>query len=245
MPGAFKMRPELIFFVPSTIRWFGFMMNKPAENADSPPPFERGIVDMLETDIIFGRLHPRERLVEDALMDRFAASRHKIRRVIAELVTRGLAEQKRNKGASVRYYSRTEVEELYEIRNTLQSQAISRMSLPVDQEPVTTLGTIQSAHARSSQENRLEETFQLNNEFHELFFSFCGNRLLAEAIRNYTWKTHPFRSRQFFDARYRSESVQDHADMVTALIEQDRPALLELNLRHTNRPRDMYLQMTL
>ena len=218
------------------------MVKKPTENADSPANPERDIVDRLETDIIFGRLHPRERLVEDDLMDRFAVSRHKIRLVIAELVARGLVEQKRNKGANVRHYSRTEVEELYEIRNTLQSQAFSRMTLPVEQGLIEKLGEIQSAHARSSQENLLEETFQLNNDFHELLFSFCGNRLLADAIRNYAWKTHPFRSRLFFGAAYRLEAVQDHADMVTALRNEDRQTLLELNLRHTNRPRDMYLK---
>ena len=39
----------------------------------------RAIIKSLEHDIIFGRLHPRERLIEDELMERFSAKRHTIR----------------------------------------------------------------------------------------------------------------------------------------------------------------------
>ena len=33
----------------------------------------------LEFDILFGRLKPRERLIEDVLMQRFGAKRHAVR----------------------------------------------------------------------------------------------------------------------------------------------------------------------
>jgi DNA-binding GntR family transcriptional regulator len=199
-------------------------------------------VAALETDIIFGRLHPRERLIEDELMERFGATRHRVRRAIADLVARGLVTQARNKGAQVRDYSRTEVEELYEIRNTLQSQAIARLALPAPAALVRELQEIQAAHAAASRADALEEMFRLNNAFHDCFFMACGNRLLAEAVRDFAWRTHPIRSRGFFDTAYREAAIEDHAQMVEALARADRAVLTELNLRHTSRPMGLYLQ---
>ncbi|MFG6535157.1 GntR family transcriptional regulator [Sulfitobacter sp. 1A16787] len=212
----------------------------------SPPagPAKTGseLVTALETDIIFGRLLPRERLIEDELMERFAATRHKVRQAIVELVARGLVTQARNKGAQVRDYSRTEVEELYEIRNTLQSQAISRIELPASERLVEELRNIQRAHAHASREDCLEEMFRLNNAFHDKFFLACGNGLLAEAVRDFAWRTHPVRSRGFFDAAYREAAIEDHAQMVEALAQSDRAKLFYINVRHTNRPMKLYLR---
>lgn len=175
-------------------------------------------------------------------MERFGTTRHKVRRAFVELVSRGLVTQERNKGSKVRDYSREEVEELYEIRNTLQSRAIRRMPLPVSDGLIDRLRDVQAAHARASHENALEEMFQLNNEFHELFFSACGSKLLAEAIRDYAWRTHLIRSQGFFDVSYREEAIEDHHMIVEALAKGDRDALVEVNLRHINRPRDLYLR---
>ncbi len=59
-------------------------------------------LDTLEEDIVFGRLHPRERLTEDALMARFGLKRHVVRQALAELELMGVVERKRNVGAVVR-----------------------------------------------------------------------------------------------------------------------------------------------
>src|SRR5260370_30250322 len=43
------------------------------------------MVAALEEDVVFGRLHPRERLVEDDLMARFDVKRHIAREALAAL----------------------------------------------------------------------------------------------------------------------------------------------------------------
>jgi DNA-binding GntR family transcriptional regulator len=50
----------------------------------------RTLVSSLEEDIVLGRLHPRERLIEDELMRRFAAKRHVVRRALADLQQMGI-----------------------------------------------------------------------------------------------------------------------------------------------------------
>src|SRR5450631_4064783 len=48
------------------------------------------IVAQLEEDIVLGYVHLRERLVEDALMERFSAKRYAVREALAQLARLGL-----------------------------------------------------------------------------------------------------------------------------------------------------------
>src|SRR5674476_52697 len=73
----------------------------------------RKTVEALEEDIVFGYMHPRERLVEDELRARFCLKRHVVRQVLAELEQMGLVERKKNIGALVKSYSVKEVIDLY------------------------------------------------------------------------------------------------------------------------------------
>lgn len=57
-----------------------------AETYDhAPVPELADIVQALKEEIIFGRLLPRERLVEGELSDRYGVSRHLIRSALTEL----------------------------------------------------------------------------------------------------------------------------------------------------------------
>lgn len=199
------------------------------------------VVALLETDIIFGRLYPRERLIEDELMQRFGVTRHRVRRAIGDLVKRGLVVQERNRGAHVRDYSRRQVEELYEVRNCLQTRAIRRLTAPPDADTLATLQELHDAHVEAGRSGDVHLVYRLNNAFHERFFDACGNAELAEAIRAYAWRTHPIRSRSFMDDSYRQLAQRDHQQMIEALAVNDTEALVALNLRHTNRPCRNYL----
>src|SRR5688572_18239602 len=81
------------------------------------------IARALEEDIIFGRLAPGTRLTEDALLSRFAVTRHFARQALVQLEAMGIVSRERNKGATVRSLSPREVREIYEVRELLQRQA--------------------------------------------------------------------------------------------------------------------------
>ncbi len=57
------------------------------------------LVDHIKQDIIFGRLRPRERLIEDDLSTRFGASRHLVRSAFSDLEKLGLVTRRPNKVA--------------------------------------------------------------------------------------------------------------------------------------------------
>src|SRR5271170_2988720 len=104
------------------------------------------VSDTLEEEIVLGVLHPRERLVEDDLCERFTLKRYVVRQVLAELEQRGLVERRKNVGALVKSYTPREVTDLYAVREILETSAAQRIALPVAPEHLTELTRIQKAH---------------------------------------------------------------------------------------------------
>src|SRR3954471_23910721 len=81
------------------------------------------LANLLGEDIIFGRLAPGTRLIEDQLIARFGVTRHAVRQAFVELERTGIVVREKNKGAAVRSLEPREVEQIYEVRELLQRHA--------------------------------------------------------------------------------------------------------------------------
>ena len=89
------------------------------------------VVSSLEEDIVLGRLHPRERLIEEDLMRRFGVKRHVVRSGLADLERMGVVERVPNRGAMVRAYTADEIQKLYVLRNLLEGHAARLIPMPL------------------------------------------------------------------------------------------------------------------
>lgn len=199
------------------------------------------VVRALEFDILFGRLKPRERLVEDHLMARFKAKRHAVRRALDELERMGVVVRAPNRGAAVRDFTAQEVEEIYELRELLQRQAAQRIPLPGDGALVAGLSEIQRRHDAAVAANDLRLVDQVNDAFHKLFFSACGNRHLAEAIAHYYQLTRAMRVYPIADPASLAKLRDEHWAMIRALEAGEREALTRLVVQHLQPSKAAYL----
>jgi DNA-binding GntR family transcriptional regulator len=213
------------------------------ERPRSGEPTLGNVVRALEFDILFGRLKPRERLVEDALMARFDVKRHVIRRALDELERIGVVVRARHRGATVRDFTAQEVEEVYELRELLQRRAAERMPLPGGADHVAALKEIQSRHDAAVAAGDLRTVDHVNDVFHEAFFSLCGNRQLAEAIAHYMQLTRAMRVYPMADPVSLAKLRDEHWAMIKALEEGDRAALVGLVVQHLQPSKAAYLAM--
>lgn len=198
----------------------------------------------LQRQIIAGQLRPRERLVEDEIIERTAATRHAVRRAFDELERVGLVVRQPNKGVQVRDYSITEVEELYEIRECLETRAATHFDRPAGAELVAQLTDIASRHREASRSQRYAEVFSLNNDFHEVLYRAAGNQQLADAILHYTFATHPIRTRAFPSEELREIAIAQHFDMIDSIARGAPEELAEIIRRHIQGPKEFYLKAT-
>lgn len=214
----------------------------PASGADSDPDSPvTAMTATLEEDIVFGRLHPRERLIEEELMQRFDSKRHVVREVLARLDRMGLVERRKNVGALVRSFTSREVAELYAVRVLLESEAARLIALPVAPTALERLVAIQTQHDAAVRAGSAPRVFRANLAFHQALFELTGNQTLQRAITEYARQTHPIRFGALIAADYRERSRGEHWRMIEALREGQRKALVALCVQHLLPSRDAYL----
>ena len=200
------------------------------------------IVTCLEEDIVFGRLNPRERLIEEELTARFDAKRHIVRQALVELERLGLVERVRNRGAIVKLYRAEEVENINEVRELLETHAASLIPLPLAPGAVAELEVIQSRHSAAIETGNTREVFRANIQFHHVLFAHCGNESLIEAINIFSQKSHAYRSIFVNDATYLRWAAGAHVAMIAALKSGEREKLVSLCKAHLAPAKNRYIE---
>ncbi|MBT7611683.1 MAG: GntR family transcriptional regulator [Rhodospirillaceae bacterium] len=190
------------------------------------------VVDSIKQDIIFGRLRPRERLVEDQLTERFGASRHQVRMAFATLEQMGLVMRRPNKGAMVRDFSVEEVEEIYEMRAMLQGQAAQRVPMPAPKDLLERLEQIHEQYCAAADEGALQRVCKLNNEFHREIFEASNNQCLADMIERIWVQTLGIRCYAIGDSELLARARREHGEMIELLRAGNREAFVELCVDH-------------
>ncbi|MCB8881079.1 GntR family transcriptional regulator [Acidisoma cellulosilytica] len=190
------------------------------------------VVSALQHDIVFGRLKPRERLVEEELSERFAVGRHVIRAALDELDRNGLVRRRQNRGAVVSDYSPEEVDELYDIRAILQREAARRVPLPASPDFIATLIAVNDDYVRCGKAGDLDKAAIANDQFHQLIFNECRNRHLAELIQQYWIKTAAIHCYAIANPSLADQSREEHALMIQAMRIGDRESFETLSVDH-------------
>jgi len=199
------------------------------------------LVSRLEEDIVLGYLHPRERLVEDALIERFAAKRYAVREALARLERLGLVERQPNRGAMVRALTPRDVEEIYAVRELLELAAARDVACRATAEDVQRVVDAQRQHDDAVGNSDPKSTFRANIYFHQAFFSACGNAELIGAINLYGQKAHAVRSFSIGTPGYLARSREEHWAIIDALKARDEQRLLTVCRDHIRVARDAYI----
>lgn len=180
----------------------------------------------IENDIIFGVYPPGARIIEDRVMEVYGAKRHAVRNAFSELEARGLLTRRPNRGVEVVDFSPDEVDALYDVRIILETAAAERTKLPCDPQIIEKLEDIAHRHAAAVKAQDFRSVFWLNQEFHEVQYSCCGNARLAELISNHARAAQPIRVVKYEDAAHMEQVVNQHFDIIAALRDTSQDALV-------------------
>lgn len=177
----------------------------------------RSPADQIAEDIVFGVHPPGSRLVEDRLQTRLGLSRYTLRAVKAELEGRGLVHKIPNRGVEVVEPTPDEIDELYAIRDLLETHAATLTDLPVPAALAADLDTILEEHRAAAQSGDMRRVFRLNIAFHGLQFSACPNGRLRQAIEDYARRVHVVRAVKYGDPGHLARVVDQHREIVGAM----------------------------
>ncbi|HSW18347.1 MAG TPA: GntR family transcriptional regulator [Ramlibacter sp.] len=200
------------------------------------------LAKLLGDDIIFGRLEPGTRLIEDNLIARFGVTRHFVRQAFVELERTGIVVREKNKGVTVRSLTPREVSQIYEVRELLQRQAALRIPLPAPPAVIEQLERLHGDYGRHLRARNFRGVHEANDAFHLAMFSACGNKYLVESIKHYMWLSLPVRSKKTADYEHALASERDHHMIIQLLKGTDPWALAQLCVDHLQGAKSAYLR---
>jgi len=200
------------------------------------------VARVLTEDIIFARIGPGVRLIEDNLITRFGVTRHVIRQGLLELVRTGIAVRERNKSVTVRTVTPREVRQLYEVRELLQRHAAMMIPLPAPASLIERLEQIHEEYAKHLRARNFSGVHAANDAYHLTMFGACDNEHLVASIAHYMQLTLPVRANKTADVEHAQASERDHHMMIQLLKGTDRWVLAQACIDHLQGPKDKYLQ---
>lgn len=190
------------------------------------------IVNFVKQNIIFGRMRPRERLIEEDLTAEFGVSRHVARAAMVELEQLGIVTRRPNKGAMVRDFSVEEVEQIYDVRGFLQAEAVRRIALPASGLFLAELQQIHAQYCAAYDRQSLQEVCAINNVFHHRIWMECGNDVLVSLIDRVWTESLGIRCYGIGDPALLEIARSEHGQMIDLLRDGDREGFLALSLQH-------------
>jgi DNA-binding GntR family transcriptional regulator len=218
------------------------MTPDPQANADQEQAIANRIATSLEEDIVLGRRHPRERLVEQDLCDRFNTHRGDVRLALFELEKKGIVQRIPNRGAIVRDLTPKEVTEIYAVREELEVMAARILPFPVEARDLAKLEELQRQHSAAIDNDDMLAVFYANLHFHQTLFALCGNTCLIESIRQLEQKVYGIRFYANASREALERARRDHVAMIKALRASSRDDLIELMRRHLKPSPQAYIR---
>jgi len=188
-----------------------------------PSPVD--LVDRIAHDIREGVYHPRERLIEVELCERYGASRNAVRAALIELTALGLVEREANRGARVRRVSIDEALESMEVRLTLQAMCTGRAAARVTDADRAELSALLAGLQAAVAAGDRAATAAANSEISAVIRRISGHATASRIIESLQAQSplsrYPY---QLPDRRF--ESMHEYEQIVAAVIAGDEAGAL-------------------
>lgn len=205
------------------------------QNVALPPRggLRHAVMKEVLKDIFQGRLPAGTRLMVMKLASRFGTSSTPCREALVELGAIGVVDFVHNRGAEVAPFGPQELQEIYQLRRILETEATRCACRRID---VGTLGRLREELLElrkmpcDARWSRLETQSDLR--LHGLIAAECGNRRLASEIRRYDTLVETIREIIGHDFEAERLALEGHLEIVDTMLRGDAGAAAEAMARH-------------
>jgi len=188
------------------------------------------IADLIREGILEGRLRPGDRLKEDMLAKELAVSRTPVREAIAMLQAEGLLEAQQHRGAQVRSYTPSELEEIYDLRSILEGYAARRAASRITDKELARLRNSVDRMEKLKPKD-LEHLVQQNGIFHDTILQAADSQRLVTMVTQTRAVPLIYQSYAWYTPDQLSLSLEYHRRVLSALERHDAEQA-EYDMRH-------------
>lgn len=187
------------------------------------------VLKTLREAILDGRLAGGTHLVQSDLATELGVSVTPVREALRDLAAEGLVEVDPHRGALVRTLDLAEVQELYELRMTLEPLMVRRSMASISAEQIERAGSL---HRKMQLTENIGEWVELNRQFHETFAEtkesrlsniLAGLRASASSYVGLSLAASPSRI---------SQSNEEHAELIGLYKAGDVERIIQLTVQH-------------
>lgn len=182
------------------------------------------IVEDLEQKIVSRTLRPGQRIIEEALCRAFGVSRSPVREAFQILESRGFVAREPRKGISVVKITPQEAEDIYRIRASLDGLATALAVRKRTPEFMKKLRRMHEQMIRAAEKGNETAYQNLNQKFHDLIITTCGNPRLIQLIENFDKQTMRYRLAVASGPGWMTNSLRLHTAIVDAVEAGDAKA---------------------
>ncbi|HER24566.1 MAG TPA: GntR family transcriptional regulator [Candidatus Atribacteria bacterium] len=192
--------------------------------------------------IIIGTLKPGTRLPEEELSRAMNISRAPIREAFNRLEKEGFVTVIPRKGAAVSKVTTQIIEDLFEIRETLESLAIKNSIGKISLEELEKIGvSFKKFINKSTEPENCIKYLALDKKFHDLLIKSCGNKKLINLLANLQEQIHWLRNISLKRITF-AGSVREHLAIIEAIQKNDKKLILETLIQHLERAKRSSLE---
>ena len=187
-----------------------------------------------------GDLPPATRVPERALCERFGVSRTPLREALKVLAAEGLVELRPNRGARIATLGDEHLTHLFEVIAALEAEGGRLACARIGADAIA---EIQGLHYRMYAHflrHELKEYFALNQAIHAAILDAAGNPVLSATYHSLAGRITRARymSNRMHPDRWQ-QAMDEHEQILAALVRRDGEALGALLARHLHNKRDI------
>ena len=196
----------------------------------------------IKFQIIRGNLKPGTHLPEEELSKAMNVSRAPIREAFNRLEKEGFVTVIPRKGATVSQITTQVIEDIFEIRGSLESLAVKKSMGKISIERLEKLvsGFKKFINKPTNIENCIQY-LALDKKFHDLLSQNCGNKKLIDLLANLQEQIHWLRNISLKRITF-AGSVGEHLAIIEALQKKDEKLILKALLQHLERAKRSSLE---
>lgn len=139
-------------------------------------PVREKVFVYLKSAILSGRFKPGKRLTEEHLAEEMGVSRTPVREALHKLETERLIKPLEKRGFIVSADSREELEELFDIRASLEGYALRLISEIVSEETIKQMDKLILKAEHALKRKKTEEIFKWNTQFHDKLHDLIAHK---------------------------------------------------------------------
>jgi DNA-binding GntR family transcriptional regulator len=175
----------------------------------------------LREAIVHGELAPNQRLVEADVSAMFRLPRGAVRSALLRLEHEGLVEREPHRGARVRHVSEQEAVEILQTRAVLEGLAARHAALKRTAEEAAELQGILAEQRAALEREDLLGASEINARLHARVIELSGHRAMQRLVRGLKSQTVRFQFRTILLPGRPSQSANEHAAIVAAIVAGD------------------------